>query len=667
MRKYLLLSVLRSHLLASTLLLLTLSLSTTSATAQDIIHEQWAEKPVLHPLDARYNKESAVVLYDRRRIEFIDKGKDEIGEYRTLHRIIRVMDDNGIESFNKVYLGFNDSSDIIDMRARTILPNGTVKEIRKADMKEVQEEDGSKYKIFAMEGLEKGAEVEYFYTLRRDPDFFGHESLQGKFPVVDAGLDILCPDRLVFQMKGYNCTIAVGDTTTGTTRDFSIRLRDIRGADEEKYAAYEANLQRVEYRLSYNTAGGNEHVRLNTWNLLAQRIHEGYETFTEKELNRVGDWIQKNGWSGLPDDRQKIIAVENFLKKNVTTREDIEMRDAGNIEWIIKNKIATHRGMIRLYAAIFQKMGIEHQIVLTCDRSEKSIDKSFENWNNASNLVFYFPTTKKFLAPTLLQMRYPWINPYWGAADALYCQTTTIGNYTTALAIVKPVPLEDFSQTFTRIDASLRFDKGLDSLLIDLKNSFGGYDASGYRAAFTLGTPDQQHELLKDLVKSATNSERIVSSNIENASFDNYTDNKPLIIQATVRSEGLLENAGNKLLVKIGEIIGKQVEMYQEKPRQFPIQVAYPQTEERFIQFTVPDGYAIRNPGDLVIKHEYKEGDEVTMGFASDYKLDGNTLSVHILEQYRRTSYPLSQYEEFQKVINAAADFSKVTLILEKK
>jgi len=636
-----------------------------SARSQTIVHEDWAAKPVLHQPDARYSKESAIVLLDKRRIEYVDLPKDEIGEYRTIHKIIKVMDDNGIESFNKVYLGFNDSTDIVDMRARTILPNGAVKEIRRADMKDVQEEDGSKYKIFAMEGLEKGAEVEYFYTLKRGPDFFGRESIQGKFPIVDAQLEILCPDRLVFQLKGYNCTVAVGDTSIDKKRVFSTQLRDIAGADEEKYAAYNANLQRIEYRLSYNTAGGNEHVRLNTWNLLAQRIHQGYETFTEKDLNRVGDLIKANGWEKLGDDRQKIVAVENFLKKNITTREDIDMQNAGNLEWIIKNKIATHRGVIRLYAAIFQRLGVDHEIVLTCDRSERIIDKSFENWNNAGEIVLYFPSTKKFLAPTLLQMRYPWIDPYWGAADALYCQTTTIGNYTTALAVVKPVPLEDYTQTYSRIDAALRFDKGLDTVLVDLKQSFGGYDASGYRAAFTLGSPDQQHELLKDLVRSSTNSERIVSSNIENANFETYSDNKPLVVQTTVKSEGLLENAGNRLLVKIGEIIGKQVEMYQEKPRQFPVQVAYPQVEERVIQFTIPEGYTIRNPGDLVIQHEYKEGGEITMGFASDYKLDGNLLTVHIMEQYRRTSYPLAQYADFQKVINAAADFSKAVLVLQ--
>jgi len=114
----------------------------------------------------------------------------------------------------------------------------------------------------------------------------------------------------------------------------------------------------------------------------------------------------------LGTDKEKIVAVENFLKKNFATREDINAQDAGNIEWIIKNSIASHQGIIRLYGAVFEKLGIDHQILLTCDRSECKIDKSFENWNNASDFLIY-SLLPKVMAPTLLETRYPWINPYW--------------------------------------------------------------------------------------------------------------------------------------------------------------------------------------------------------------------------------------------------------------
>ncbi|HXB34688.1 MAG TPA: hypothetical protein VNV35_14745, partial [Puia sp.] len=136
--------------------------------------------------------------------------------------------------------------------------------------------------------------------------------------------------------------------------------------------------------------------------------------------------------------------------------------------------------------------------------------------------------------------------------------------------------------------------------------------------------------------------------------------------QATVKASELLENAGNKVLVKIGEIIGPQTEMYQEKPRQFPIMVAFPHSLERTIELVIPDGYTVKNPDDLTIHGDYTENGQVTMGFSSEYKLEGNRLKVHVMEQYRRVSYPLAEYEDFKKVINASADFNKIVLVLEK-
>ena len=57
----------------------------------------------------------------------------------------------------------------------------------------------------------------------------------------------------------------------------------------------------------------------------------------------------------------------------------------------------------------------------------------------------------------------------------------------------------------------------------------------------------------------------------------------------------------------------------------------------------------------------------MTMGFVSNYEVAGNQVIIHIYETYKRTQYPLSQFEDFKKVINASADFNKVVLVLEKK
>lgn len=146
-----------------------------------------------------------------------------------------------------------------------------------------------------------------------------------------------------------------------------------------------------------------------------------------------------------------------------------------------------------------------------------------------------------------------------------------------------------------------------------------------------------------------------------------FQDNKPFILDMVVNASELVEKAGNKILVKIGEIIGPQVEMYQEKPRQFPMDVNYPHVLDRTIEFVIPDGYKVKNPDDLKISKVYKDNNEVAMGFESTYTQEGNVIKVHVIEQYRKIQYPLGWYEDFKKIINAAADFNKVTLVLEAK
>ena len=212
----------------------------------------------------------------------------------------------------------------------------------------------------------------------------------------------------------------------------------------------------------------------------------------------------------------------------------------------------------------------------------------------------------------------------------------------------------------------MRLNGADDTLLINMKQLYAGYAASPYRSIFSFASQEDQRLIIKEMIKSGTNSENIISSKLENHDMESYFENKPFILSASVKASELLEQAGNKIIVSIGQIIGQQVEMYQEKPRQFPMVIDYPHILERKIKFVIPQGYIVKNADDLKISHTFKEKNVLTMGFVSDYKIENNLLTVIIREEYRKTLYPLSQYEDFRKIINAAADFNKVALVLEK-
>ena len=642
------------------------ALMAISAKAQSpaIIKEQWSDQPRLHNIDASYSKESAVVILDKRRMEYIDEGK-EVAQYRTLHKIVRLNDDAGIEAYNTVYLGVSDNNDITDIRARTILPNGKVVEIDKNNIKDRKEEDGNMYKIFALEGLEKGCEIEYCYTFKRSTSFFGKEIIQGKSPVLSSNLEIVCPSRLKFDIKAYNTSVEPVDTIQNEKRIIAVTKANLSGIEEEKYAAYQANLMRIEFKLSYNTSQGT--TRLFTWNELAKRAYQAFSERGEKETAAAQKLVSANHWDKLGTSKEKIIAVENYLKKNFTTREDIRSEDAEQIDKIVKSRIASHRGMTRLFGAIYEQLNIDHQLVLAADRQEVLIDRGFENWNNADNFLLYFPETHKFLAPTELDTRYPWIDPYWGAANGLYCKSTKIGNLSTAIGEIRQIPLEDYSQSFSNVESSIKLNAGLDTALIDISQLHAGYPAVSMKAVFSMASPENITAYKKELIRAVTNSENVVSSDVQNANMDDLAENKPFVLHAVVKSGSLVEQAGNKLLFKIGEIIGPQTEMYQEKKRQFPVSLAYPHVLERHIDFVIPKGYTIKNPGDLVFNVSWPKDGALQFGFVSSYSQEGDTLKVHILEEYRNVSFPLNAFDPFQKVINASADFNKVVLVLEKK
>lgn len=621
----------------------------------------WADVPALHDVDKKYADEAAVYITDERVDEYCIE-KEGLLMYRTVHRIVHINNDKGIESFNRIYLPFDEGIEMMDVKARTILPGGKIVEMDKNNIKDLKEEN-NQYKIFALEGLTKGCEVEYYFTLKKNPFLFGREVLGSRIPAMNVHFELVAPEHLIFETKSYNDLPPSKESIKNEKRYLILDDNKLDGADEEKYSMYQAGLKRVEYKLSYNKAK-NAQERLFTWSEFAKKAYQIYTDIDDKDYKKINALLEIINPKGSEAD--KIVAIENYMKKNFITREDIPDDDAADLGKVIKNKLCSQKAMLKLYAGLLTSAHINFQLVFTGDREDYVVDKDFENWNNAKNVLLFFPSTRKYMAPTEVEYRYPWIPPTWAATNGIFCIGTTIGNFTTAVAEIKPVPMEDVDHVFVNMDVALKLDKD-ESLVLDVKQLYGGYAAVNYKMPFVFLPADQQDKVLKDMVKFGTNSENILSHSFENKELEQPDPYKPFVINASVKSTSLTENAGNKLIVKIGEVIGEQSEMYDAKPRVSGIDLYYPHSLIRNIRFTIPDGYSIKNLSDLNINEVYKENDKETMGFSSSYSVQGNVLTITIREMYNLVSYPKTLYESFKKVINASADFNKVVLVLEKK
>ena len=72
------------------------------------------------------------------------------------------------------------------------------------------EETGKQYKYFAFEGVEKGSTIEYYYVVKKYPQYKGIRiTLQNTFDSKNIEFDLYSPKNLIFNFKSYNDLPAV--------------------------------------------------------------------------------------------------------------------------------------------------------------------------------------------------------------------------------------------------------------------------------------------------------------------------------------------------------------------------------------------------------------------------------------------------------------------------
>jgi hypothetical protein len=184
------------------------------------------------------------------------------------------------------------------------------------------------------------------------------------------------------------------------------------------------------------------------------------------------------------------------------------------------------------------------------------------------------------------------------------------------------------------------------------------------QAVYNLIPSENQLETRESLLKFMGDDAKVSSSKVFNAN-DMMMGVKPFVLTGEVTLGTLLESAGDKTLFHVGMTIGPQVELYQERERRLPVENEYNRGYYREISFPVPDGYKITNLDALNMKVVCTY-DGTAAEFVSWYKQDGKMITVFIEENYREIRLPLEKFEDFRKVINAAADFNKITLFFER-
>jgi hypothetical protein len=332
----------------------------------------------------------------------------------------------------------------------------------------------------------------------------------------------------------------------------------------------------------------------------------------------------------------------------------------------MKNKQADQLGIIRLYTTFYTLAGIQHYVGATTNRYNEKFDKDFMSWAQIGEIIFYFPETKMFLTPTDLESRYGMLPEKLTNNYGLFIKPVTIGEVTSGLPVTLYIPPVPADNTYFDMDVAVSFGTDFNDATLKQSYRFGGYYS--VQPIFDLIPNENKEELTDNLIINTVGQyNKLVTKEIKNSDINLSPIDSPFVIESEVVVNTLIEHAGNDVIFKIGTLIGRQEEMYDEKDRQNEIEIDYPHHYVRKLKFEIPDGYTVKGLDALNMNIEYSLNNKKVMGFVSSYEKQGKTILVTIKEYYTEVTYPLSEYENFRKVINAAADFNKISLVFVKE
>lgn len=633
-------------------------------TAQEYKDYDWQKPETYTPLESE-KEYGEIELLNKNIKEFV-VFNNESYDFSIKHTKTYVNSDEAIERNNKIYIPFkSEGEEILTQKVRVIKPDGKVIELNNNDIKEAEDEETKvKYKYFALTGLEKKCIIEQLIIGKYIPKLSGKTIvLQDENWNKNISYEIIYPKHLIFLIKTYNALPSFVENNTKYPNKVSqkIEIDVIPPLKDEKYSNYVLNSKKFIYKLTGNTYS-QKYDLYNYKDYTTDLLEYMDKELEAKDKNALTKFVKQLPSNGK-EEKEKIVAIEDYIKKNIAFNTN--SNEASNLATTINNKYTNSYGLIKLYKNIFDFYKIPSEIVVTSDRYKNPMDPKLESYANLEEFVLYFPQHEGYLCPTEIDYRFPHIPYKWTNSNALFTKYTEFGGVKIPDFEIKKIVTPGIDFTHDEMNILVDFSNSTTEPNVTSEIQFNGYSAFNIQPYYDFIPEDKQSEFEKELAENYTNKKENTTIACENKGTQ-FVGKKPYILKVSYVGDNLIEKVGDKLLLKIGLVIGKQAELYQEDKRQMPIDIQFPHYYKRNITVKLPKGYSIANLEKINSDFSTTLQNTESCKFTTSHKMEKNELLINNIEFYKDVELPIEKYESYIKVLNAAADFNKLVLILKK-
>ena len=617
---------------------------------------KWEKEPNIVDITVDNINDSSVGIFEKTIVEFISgKFSNTIIKYETHHYQIKVLNDKGISRHSNIIIPMNEVINLVDIKVRILNENGELSEFDSKTIHELDDfESSANFKNFHLAGVKNNSTIEVLYTLEKQYNIHGNKILQKSYSIKKSEF-LLIPGPTEGIIKTYGVDSKVKDTLIKTRPIKIIEINDIPSIIDEEYATAIANRQRLSFQCPLPDDNMNQE---DYWENIVSNISPVMfpKNIHPKIFETSSELIQKNE-KNVYNIANKI---DDYIKNHFTISEN-DNASLNNIDYILTNKTSNDFSIIQVYTQLLTAAGVNYEIVITANRYYNRFDSEFFDPNILREFLIYFPEEKKYIAPNRLEYR---------IGEAPFDLLGNYGIYIDRLSNFYFSEIIQSDKSYSRIkrNITLDFERKFKKVIIDEYQEYSGHWATNNRSMLNFSDEKGLAAFEDYLTATGIANKKVLNYDIINGELFQKNYNTLFIVNSTISTESLTTKTENEYVVKIGNVIGIQSQLYEEIDRFHPIEITYPNQYDYRIVVKIPKGYIIEGLEGLIFNKNYISlmGNKICK-FESNYEINENELVISIQEFYKNLRYQKNRYNEFRDVINSASDFHNTSIKFIKK
>ena len=533
----------------------------------------------------------------------MDDNDDPDGNLVFNHYIrVKVFTERGRESQSKIDLEygkiFGGETRIQDIAARTIKPDGSIVELKKADIFErtIVKTSGVKYKArsFAMPAVEPGCIIEYRWREIRVRTSAQYVRLQFQrdIPVQRVTYSV---KPYAYENMSFNSITLHGNPSPWTKEKngfYKTEMTNMPALHEESRMPPE-NQVKTWMLVYYKTGESVEKLQPEKyWSDLGKNFYD-----RSKSLMKANDEIKQMAASlveGAKTDDEKISRFYEFCRykiKNttndasgITPDERAKLKENKSPSDTLKRGMGNGADVDLLFAALANAAGFDARIVLAPDRGDIFFDKALPNayFIQPQNIAVNVSGTWKFYNPGYNYIPIGMLRWQEEGQDAL------ISDPKNPVWVKTPMSAPEKSLAKRTAKLKLAEDGTLEG---DVRLEFTGHQAIERKEDMDEESETQREESLREDIKN-----QMSAAEISDIKIENVTDHEqPLVISYHVRFPGYAQRTGKRIFLQPAFFQYGRGPLFATAGRTYPVYFHYPWAENDLVEIAMPKGYALDN------------------------------------------------------------------------